>query len=96
MDLQRISAEFPEISRYAQVGPSVPFLPALSRELADSTAECLGLRKDGILTFDIVGQTNHGICAVAQDPWAAYEHIERLDHICEIVLKSGVSRRQAV
>jgi L-fuculose-phosphate aldolase len=27
------------------------------------------------------------------DPWAAYEHIERLDHICEIVLKSGVAAR---
>jgi L-fuculose-phosphate aldolase len=24
------------------------------------------------------------------DPWAAYEHVERLDHVCEIVLKSGV------
>jgi hypothetical protein len=28
---------------------------------------------------------------MASDPWSAYEHIERLDHICEIVLKSGVS-----
>ncbi len=90
LDLQRISREFPEISRYTRVGPTVPFLAALSRELADVTAECLGLRQDGTLAFDIVGQTNHGVCAVAQDPWAAYEHIERLDHICEIVLKSGV------
>jgi L-fuculose-phosphate aldolase len=32
---------------------------------------------------------------VAIDPWAAYEHIERLDHICEIVLKSGVVARSA-
>jgi L-fuculose-phosphate aldolase len=74
VDLQAISAEFPEISRYTRVGPTVPTLPALSRELAD------------------VGQANHGVCAVATDPWAAYEHIERLDHICEIVLKSGVTR----
>lgn len=90
IDLQAISAEFPEISRYTRVGHTVPPLPALSRELADATAECLGLRKDGILDFDIVGQANHGVCAVAMDPWAAYEHIERLDHVCEIVLKSGV------
>ncbi|MFO0767255.1 MAG: recombinase family protein [Nitrospiraceae bacterium] len=76
------------------VGPTVPFLPALSRELADVTTECLGLRHDGTLAFDIVGQTNHGVCAVAQDPWAAYEHIERLDHICEIVLKSGIVKRR--
>ena len=32
-DLQAISAEFPEISRYTRVGPTVPALPALSREL---------------------------------------------------------------
>ncbi len=93
VDLQAMSAEFPEISRYTRVGPTVPALPALSRELADVTADCLGLRKDGMLEFDIVGQANHGVCAVAMDPWAAYEHIERLDHICEIVLKSGVAAR---
>ena len=91
VDLQAMSEEFPEISRYTRVGPSVPALPALSRDLADATADCLGLRKDGTLEFDIVGQANHGVCAVAMDPWAAYEHIERLDHICEIVLKSGVT-----
>jgi ribulose-5-phosphate 4-epimerase/fuculose-1-phosphate aldolase len=39
----------------------------------------------------LVGQANHGVCAVAIDPWAAYEHIERLDHICEIVMKNGVA-----
>ena len=92
VDLQAISAEFPEISRYTRVGPTVPELPALSRELADATAECFCLGKDGTLAFDIVGQANHGVCAVATDPWAAYEHIERLDHICEIVLKSGVRK----
>ena len=50
----------------------------------------MGLQKDGILSYDIVGQSNRGVCAVALDPWAAYEHIERLDHICKIVLISGV------
>lgn len=93
IDLQAISAEFPEISRYTRVGRTVPPLPALSRDLADATAEYLEVRKDGTVGFDIVGQSNHGVCAVAMDPWAAYEHIERLDHICEIVLKSGVSAR---
>jgi L-fuculose-phosphate aldolase len=93
IDLQAISAEFPEISRYTRVGSTVPVLPALSRELADATSKCLGLRKDGTLEFDIVGQANHGVCAVAMDPWAAYEHVERLDHVCEIVLKSGVGAR---
>ena len=40
--------------------------------------------------YDIVGQKNHGVCAIGANPWDAYEHIERLEHICEIVLKSGV------
>ncbi len=66
--LQAVSAEFPEISRYTRVGRSVPLLPALSRELADVTAECVNVRKDGTLEFDIVGQSNHGVCAVAMDP----------------------------
>ncbi len=83
--------EFPEISRYTRVGRTVPALLALSCELAGRTAECMGLQKDGTLEFDIVGQANHGVCAVASDPWAAYEYIERLDHICEIILKSGVA-----
>lgn len=93
IDLQAISAEFPEISRYTRVGRTVPAFPALSRELANATSECFGLQGDGVIAFDIVGQANHGVCAVAMDPWAAYEHIERLDHICEIVLKSGVAGR---
>ncbi len=28
---------------------------------------------------------------MASNPWSAYEHIERLAHIREVVLKSGVS-----
>lgn len=90
-DLQRLCMDFGEIFRHTRVGPSVPVLPALTREFADATADCLGVHADGSLEYDIVGQTNHGVCAVGADPWAAYEHIERLNHICEIVLKSGVS-----
>lgn len=55
-----------------------------SVELKDSNNSKLDLE------FDIVGQDKHGVCSIAKDPWSAYEHIERLDHICEIVLKSGV------
>lgn len=90
-DLRKICADFPEIFRYSRVGPSVPALPALSREFADATAMCLGVHADGTLAYDVVGQANHGASSVGPDPWSAYEHIERLDHICEIVLKSGVS-----
>lgn len=89
-DLQKISAQFPEISRYTKVGPTVPSLPAVSKELADFTNTCMRGFSIGKLQYDIVGQANHGVAAIAADPWTAYEHIERLEHICEIVLKSGV------
>lgn len=91
-DLQRLSDEFPEVSRYTRVGPSVPVLPVTSKILAQETFEAFtdfegsDINK---LKFDIVGQKNHGVCSVGNNPWEAYEHIERLEHICEIVLKSG-------
>lgn len=90
-DLQRACTQFPEIYRYTRVGKLVPALRATTKELGEATAKALGLGKNGALEFDIVGQANHGVCAVAGDPWSAFEHIERLDHICEILLLSGVS-----
>lgn len=87
-DLQKLAEQFPEINRYTKVGPTVPALPATSKELGDATFSALVQRVD--FRYDIVGQANHGVCAVAKDPWSAYEHVERLDHMCEIVLKSGV------
>ncbi len=91
-DLQKICKDFPEIYRYTRIGPTVPMLPAISTELGEATAQALGVNESNpIGDFDIVGQANHGVCSMAQDPWSAYEHIERLDHICEIVLNSGVS-----
>ena len=91
-DLQKICKDFPEIYRYTRIGPTVPALPAISKELGEATAQALGVtEKNPVGEFDIVGQANHGVCSMASDPWSAYEHIERLDHICEIVLNSGVS-----
>ncbi len=87
-DLQELCKPFAEIYRYTRVGPNVPEIPAVTERLGVATY--LAMCPDDTLQFDIVGQVGHGICAVAPDPWAAYEHIERLDHICEIVLKSGV------
>lgn len=92
-DLPKLAAQFPEIHRYTRVGPNVPNVPAISKELADETFWSLSGGSNGspgVLKYDICGQANHGVCAVAGDPWSAYEHVERLDHICEIALKSGV------
>lgn len=88
-DLQELARLFPEVNRYTRVGPTVPTLPAVSSDLAVKTFDCM-TDPMGNRIFDIVGQAQHGVCAVASDPWSAYEHVERLDHICEIALKSGV------
>jgi L-fuculose-phosphate aldolase len=89
-DLPLLCTQFPEIFRYTRVGPTVAPIPAVTKELGDATALALGV-KGSELAYDIVGQHNHGVCSVAKDPWSAFEHIERLDHICEIALKSGLS-----
>ena len=89
-DLQEICEQFPEIFRYTRVGPTVAALPAVTAELGEATAVAHGLVQ-GVIAFDIVGQAQHGVCSVGTDPWNAFEHIERLNHICEIVLASGVS-----
>jgi len=88
-DLKNMALQFPEIYRYTKVGPNVPVLPAISQALADETSRAFGL-KEGILQYDVVGQGNHGVCSVGQNPWDAFEHVERLEHICQIVLNSGV------
>lgn len=85
IDLQDVARDFPEISRYTKVGPTVEAVPAGSTQLAELTNENMrGVT--GRLIYDIVGQTNHGVCAVGKHPWDAFEHIERLEHICQIVL----------
>lgn len=94
-DLQTLAADFPEVSRYTRVGPSVPVLPVTSKELAEATFQAFTKPQNGSslntrVKYDIIGQAAHGVCAIGPNPWDAYEHIERLEHICEIVLKSGV------
>jgi ribulose-5-phosphate 4-epimerase/fuculose-1-phosphate aldolase len=88
-DLQALSLEFPEIHRYTNVAPNVPIVPAISHELAEATCRALELQPDGAISADIVGLDRHGVIAVARDPWTAFEHIERLEHICQIVLATG-------
>ena len=86
-DMQKLANEFPEVSRYTRVAKSVPVLPVVSAELAICTFD--NMTSEGKIVYDIVAQEGHGVCAVGDNPWDAFEHIERLDHVCEIVLKSG-------
>ena len=88
IDLSTIVNDFPELSRYTKVAKNVPDVPPISQELADRCHENLWLRKDGTIGFDIVGIKGHGVVAIDTSPWRAFEHIERLEHICKIVLSS--------
>jgi L-fuculose-phosphate aldolase len=89
IDLSTICDSFPELSRYTKVAPNVGDVPPISQTLADQCFEKLQLQKDGTINFDIVGIKGHGVVAIDTSPWRAYEHIERLEHICKIVLASG-------
>jgi len=89
IDLSTISDAFPELNRYTKVAPNVGDVPPISQELADNCFEKLELDNHGNIAYDIVGIKGHGVVAIDTSPWRAYEHIERLEHICKIVLASG-------
>ena len=89
IDLSTISNAFPELNRYTRVAPNVGDVPPISQELADQCHQQLQLDKHGNIAYDIVGIKGHGVVAIDTTPWRAYEHIERLEHICKIVLASG-------
>jgi L-fuculose-phosphate aldolase len=89
IDLSTISDAFPELNRYTRVAPNVGDVPPISQELADRCFEKLHLNDVGNIAYDIVGIKGHGVVAIDTSPWRAYEHIERLEHICKIVLASG-------
>ena len=89
IDLATISDAFPELNRYTKVAPNVGDVAPISQELADQCHKMLQLDKDGNIAYDIVGIKGHGVVAIDTSPWRAYEHIERLEHICKIVLASG-------
>jgi L-fuculose-phosphate aldolase len=88
IELGDIANDFPELSRYTKVAKNVPDVPPISQELADQCHEKLGLDGDGTIQYDIVGIKGHGVVSIDTSPWRAFEHIERLEHICKIVLSS--------
>lgn len=89
IDLSTVVDSFPELSRYTKVAPNVPDVPPISQKLADCCHHNLKLDDTGYIEYDIVGIKGHGVVAIDTSPWRAYEHIERLEHICKIVLASG-------
>lgn len=89
IELGEIANDFPELSRYTKVAKNVPDVPPISQELADKCHQSLELNDEGFINYDIVGIKGHGIVSIDTSPWRAFEHIERLEHICQIVLASN-------
>ena len=90
IELNKLVQDFPELGRYTKVAPNVPDVAPISQELADETIARLDVDKDGNIAHDIIGIKGHGVVAIDTSPWRTFEHIERLEHICKIVLASGV------
>lgn len=88
-NLKFLVKNFPEVFRYTKVGNNVSNFDALSEELALNTFNNMFL--DSGDQFDLVGQESHGVCAVGDSPWHAFEHIERVEHTCKIMILSGKS-----
>ncbi len=88
INLQNLLNEFPELSRYTSIAPTVPETEPITQELADATLKNLEVY-EGYVKYDIVGYDRHGVVAVDTSPWRAFEHIERLEHICKIVLSAN-------
>lgn len=86
IDLSTLVTEFPELGGYTRVASTVPFVKEKSVELAERTVEKLQLTANGHIDYDVVGLAGHGVVSVDSSPWRAFEHIERLEHICKIIL----------
>ena len=86
-DLMHVCAQFPEIFRYTNVGKILGYVPPISQALADGVEQIM-LNGGNELLCDVIAMDKHGAVSVGSDPWEAFEHIERLNHVCEIFLLS--------
>jgi len=89
VDLSKLATDFPELKRYTRISKYIIDADPLSKDLAVKGRKCLHINalKDWY-DFDIVGIHNHGVISIGKNPYEAYEHIERLEHICKIFLAS--------
>lgn len=85
--LQDLAEDYPEIFRYTRVGEVIGYIPPVTEELGNAVYSNM-IDSNGQLICDVVSLDRHGAVSVGSDPWEAFEHIERLNHICEIFLLS--------
>lgn len=87
MDIPAVCSGFPEIFRYTRVGKTLDYIAPISQALADGVEKIM-LNGGNELLCDVIAMESHGAVSVGSDPWEAFEHIERLNHVCEIFLLS--------
>ena len=85
--LKDLCVQYPEIFRYTRVGRTVEYVEPISQALADAVENSM-LCGGSKLLCDVVAMDRHGAVSVGTDPWEAFEHQERLDHVCQIFLLS--------
>jgi L-fuculose-phosphate aldolase len=62
IDLQKLEEEFPEINRYTKVGPTVPVIPPITKDLAEASVKAFHLNEEtGEVDYHIIGLDRHGI-----------------------------------
>jgi ribulose-5-phosphate 4-epimerase/fuculose-1-phosphate aldolase len=91
VDLEKVQTGFPELSRYTKVGKTIEVIPPITLRLAVRTHSEFRMDRFGNSDINIVGQSRHGVCAIGETPLEAFEHIERLEHICKIIVTSGTA-----
>ncbi len=85
--MKDLCAQYPEIFRYTRVGDTLNYIAPISQALADGVEKIM-LNGGNELLCDVIAMDRHGAVSVGSDPWEAFEHQERLDHVCQIFLLS--------
>ena len=91
-ELSELAKSFPELSRYTNVAYNTKNVAPLSSDLA---YECFSklLFDKNLSEFkkNIIGIPYHGVVSIGSNVYEAFEHIERLEHVAQIVMSSTKS-----
>jgi len=88
-DLAELAKSFPELSRYTNVAKNTKNVAPLSSDLAQECSSKLSFDKNlSHFKNNIIGIPYHGVVSIGSNVYEAFEHIERLEHISQIVVSS--------
>ena len=89
---QYLNTQWPELFRYTKVAPIVPYLTpgsqALHTAITESLLDGTAVKGDTLYPPDIIVMQRHGVLAVGDSLEHCREHIQRLEHVSSILLKT--------